>query len=62
MTGADLQKLLRAAHAAGLRRLNYHHHGNLSESEWTIMSALCGEMWVPPVGDDGYRPPDKMVI
>ena len=62
VTAADLEKLMEAAHTGGLRRMNYHHHGNLSEGEWAVMSALCtGEMWTPPVGD-GYRPPDKLVI
>ena len=40
-----------------------HHHGNLSHSEWTVISALCGEMWTPHKTDpDAYAPPDKMVI
>jgi hypothetical protein len=60
MTAADLSKLLTAAHAAGLRCLNYHHHGNISESEWTVVSAMCGDMWRP--GQGKYTPPDKLVI
>eukprot|EP01050_Picozoa_sp_SAG11_P028416 SAG11_NODE_7582_length_1125_cov_2.097466_1_plen_302_part_10 len=46
MTAGALRRLMEAAHAAGLRCMNYHHHGNLSEGEWTVMSALCGKMWV----------------
>ena len=61
MPNQDLRKLMEAAHAAGLRRFNYHHHGNLSDGEWTVMSALCGERW-EPAQSPNYQPPDKMVI
>ena len=78
MSAGDLSKLITAAHAAGLRRMNCecrlswlfcshllsdkiarlstdHHHGNLSHSEWTVISALCGEMWTPHKTDpDAY--------
>ena len=56
----QLQQLLQAAGDAGLRRFLYHHHGNLTDGEWTVISSICGEAWNPLESD--YRPPDRPVL
>jgi hypothetical protein len=60
MSAADLHRLLAAAQEAGLRRFLYHHHGNLTAGEWTVISALCGQRWEPL--RSAYRPPDRLVL
>lgn len=60
MTAGQLRRIVEASHRAGLRCLNYHHHSNLSEGEWMVLSALCGEQYSASLG--GYRPPDRLVI
>src|SRR5207249_2507418 len=47
MPAADLKRLLEAAQSAGLQRFLYHHHGNLTAGEWSVISSLCGEPWHP---------------
>ena len=47
MSARDLKMLLDAAEAAGLRRFNYHHQGNLSPGEWVVISDKCGTRWDP---------------
>ena len=60
MSGRDLRLLLQAAQSAGLQRFLYHHHGNLTEGEWTVISEICGTRWEPR--QSNYRPPDMMVL
>lgn len=60
MSAGDLKRLLRAAQAAGLQRFLYHHHGNLTAGEWTVISEMCGEAWRPLQSD--YKPPDLVVL
>jgi hypothetical protein len=71
----DLDRMLEAAQAAGLRRFLYHHHGNLTPGEWAVISARCGRPWqftssprpaidAPPPTDEiaGYYPPDRPIL
>ncbi len=60
MSAGDLRRLLQAAQQAGLQRFLYHHHGNLTEGEWVVMSELCGKPYRPQPG--GYRPLDADVL
>jgi hypothetical protein len=60
MPASDLRLLLQSAQTAGLQRFLYHHHGNLTASEWSVMSSLCGETWQPL--KSSYRPPDMLVL
>ena len=57
MTAADLRRILEASAGAGLQRFLYHNHGHLTDSEWTVISTLCGRSW-RQLGREGYRPPD----
>ena len=58
ISAGDLHRYLAAAQEAGLRRFLYHSHTHLSESEWAVLSRLCGEPWF--TGKPGYAPPDDM--
>ena len=60
MSARDLCHLLEAAQDAGLQRFLYHHAGNLTAGEWTVMSGLCGRRWDPHASD--YDPPDMLVL
>lgn len=60
MTPRDLKMLLDSAEAAGLRRFNYHHQGNLSPGEWVVLSDKCGTRWDPRTSD--WEPPDQLVL
>ena len=60
MSARDLKMLLDAADAAGLRRFNYHHQGNLSAGEWIVISDKCGTRWDPR--NSGWAPPDQLVL
>jgi hypothetical protein len=60
MPALDLQRLLEVAGDAGLERFLYHHHGNLTPGEWTVMSELCGKRW--DARTSAYRPPDEAVL
>ena len=60
MSSRDLKMLLDTAEAAGLRRFNYHHQGNLSAGEWVVISDKCGNRWNPRTSD--YQPPDALVL
>ncbi len=60
MSAGDLKRLLQAAGEAGLQRCLYHHHGNLTEGEWLVISEMCGKPWRPLESD--YRPPDMTVL
>jgi len=61
MSSRDLKMLLDTAEAAGLRRFNYHHQGNLSPGEWVVISDKCGTRWDPRTSDD-WEPPDQLVL
>ena len=58
ISAGDLHRYLSAARDAGLQRFLYHSHIHLSESEWAVISHLCGEPWHS--GKPGYAPPDGM--
>lgn len=60
MSARDLKMLLDSAEAAGLRRFNYHHQGNLSSGEWVVISDKCGTRWDPRTSD--WAPPDELVL
>jgi hypothetical protein len=60
MSARDLKMLLDSAEAAGLRRFNYHHQGNLSPGEWVVISDKCGTRWDPRSSD--WEPPDELVL
>jgi hypothetical protein len=55
-----LRRMLCAARDAGLERFLYHHHGNLTAGEWSVISEICGEPWRPR--DSDYHPPDRSVL
>jgi len=60
MSARDLKLLLEASQSAGLTRFLYHHAGNLTAGEWTVMSELCGKRWEPRRSQ--YAPPDRLVL
>jgi hypothetical protein len=60
LPAGDLLKMLRAAEGAGLQRCLYHHAGNLTGSEWEVLSALCGHPWRRL--ESAYRPADGLVL
>jgi hypothetical protein len=60
MPPGQLRQLLQVAEQAGLQRFLYHHHGNLTPGEWTVMSEICGTPWNPLKSD--YMPLDMMVL
>ena len=60
MSAADLGRMLLAAQEAGLERFLYHHHGNLTQGEWVVMSRICGQQWQPR--SSAYCPPDEVVL
>ena len=60
MSARDLRQLLEAAESTGLCRFLYHHAGNLTAGEWTVMSDLCGTRWER--GRNDYEPPDMLVL
>jgi hypothetical protein len=55
-----LQQILQSAGDAGLERFLYHHQGNLTPGEWTVISEMCGKRWNPLKST--FEPPDKMVL
>ena len=60
MPPGQLRQLLQVAGEAGLQRFLYHHHGNLTPGEWTVISEICGTPWNPLESD--YLPLDQMVL
>jgi hypothetical protein len=60
MPPGQLRQLLLTAQEAGLQRFLYHHHGNLTPGEWTVMSEICGTAWDPLTSD--YMPLDELVL
>jgi hypothetical protein len=56
MPARDLQRILLASHAAGLKRFIYHPDLNLGAAEWSVISGLCGKRWRED--PEGYWPPD----
>lgn len=60
-TAGDLHRMLTAAQEAGLQRFLYHHCGNMTEGEWSVMSELCGKPWRAD-HEKGYQPPDQDIL
>ena len=60
MSADDLRQLLTAAQKSGLQRFLYHHHGNLTSGEWSVISEMCGKPWRPL--ESNYQPPDMLVL
>ena len=60
LSPGDLGRLIHAAGEAGLQRFLYHHQGNLTEGEWSVMSDLCGTRW--HAGKSAYCPPDDFIL
>ncbi|MBI2190463.1 MAG: hypothetical protein HYU36_00595 [Planctomycetes bacterium] len=60
-SAGELRRVLKASAEAGLKRFLYHHHGNLTEGEWAVMTELCGRPWRPAQAPS-YRPPDQDVL
>jgi hypothetical protein len=60
MSARDLKLMLESARDAGLQRFLYHHQGNLTAGEWTVISDLCGTRWDPRKSD--YQPADLLVL
>ncbi len=60
MSAGDLRLLLESAAGAGLQRFLYHHQGNLTAGEWTVLSEMCGTRWNPRRSQ--YQPPDALVL
>ena len=60
MPPGQLRQLLKVAEQAGLQRFLYHHHGNLTAGEWSVISELCGTPWNPL--QSNYQPLDMMVL
>jgi hypothetical protein len=56
MPARDLYKILVASHRAGLKRFIYHPDLNLTASEWSVISGLCGKRWKED--PNGYWPPE----
>lgn len=75
ISAGDLGRILDAATGVGLRRFIYHHHENLTPSDWAVISRRCGTRWnttaAPPHTRDlepdpgampGYYPPDRSIL
>jgi hypothetical protein len=60
MPARDLRLLLESARDAGLERFLYHHQGNLTAGEWTVMSEVCGRRWDSRTSS--YRPADMLLL
>jgi hypothetical protein len=60
MPARDLRLLLESAEQAGLKRFLYHHQGNLTAGEWTVISDMCGERWDPR--RTRYRPAGALYL
>jgi len=54
MPAKDLHGILTASERAGLKRFLFHPDPDLSASEWSIISWLCGNLWQQ--SRDGYWP------
>jgi hypothetical protein len=60
MTAGHLRQLLESARDAGLERFLYHHQGNVTAGEWTVISELCGKPWRQL--ESTFTPPDRHVL
>jgi hypothetical protein len=60
MSARDLRLMLESAEQAGLKRFLYHHQGNLTAGEWTVISEMCGKRWDPR--SSHYRPTDTLYL
>lgn len=58
ITAGELHRYLTAAQEAGLQRFLYHSHTHLTQSEWAVITHLCGQPWHS--GQPGYAPPDGL--
>ena len=56
MPARDLYRILAESHRAGLKRFIYHPDLNLTASEWSVISGLCGNRWKED--PNGYWPPE----
>ncbi len=56
MAARDLYRILTESHRAGLKRFIYHPDLNLTASEWSVISGLCGNRWKED--PNGYWPPE----
>ncbi len=54
MTARELQGILEASQDAGLQRFLFQPDPDLSASEWTVISGMCGNLWKQH--PDGYWP------
>jgi len=45
MPTRDLYRILTESHRAGLKRFIYHPDLNLTASEWSVISGMCGNRW-----------------
>jgi hypothetical protein len=57
MTARDLQGILAASQEAGLQRFLFQPDPDLSASEWTVISGMCGNRWRQD--PQGYWPSDS---
>ncbi|MEW6752698.1 MAG: hypothetical protein AB1505_17205 [Candidatus Latescibacterota bacterium] len=55
MTARDLSGILRATEQAGAQRFLFHPDPDPTASEWSVISACCGNPWRP--SPEGYWPP-----
>ena len=55
MTAGDLERILQASEAGGLRRFLFHNHAHLTAAEWHVISRRCGQPW--DEDPDTYWPP-----
>jgi hypothetical protein len=60
LSPGDLGRLIGAAGDAGLQRFLYHHQGNLTPGEWSVMSDICGNRWQRETSE--YCPPDDFIL
>jgi hypothetical protein len=60
MSARDLALLLRAAAKGGIEQFVYHHSGNLTSGEWTVISDTCGVRWDSATSH--YEPPDTLEL
>ena len=59
MTARDLHGILQASQAAGLQRFLFQPDPDLSASEWSVISGLCGNQWRQD--PSGYWPSESTV-
>jgi hypothetical protein len=60
LSGAHLESTLLGAAEAGIDRVNYFNSNNMTAADWTVLSRICGQEWIPETG--GWRPPDRPTL